>query len=103
MSVNRSYYAMFTSAKALLAMKDLDSSKHSGVISLFNQHLVKLRLFPEEFSKFLQKAKRIRENADYGDFVKIAEEDAKDQLEHARKFVAEAKRTLLKMIENAQE
>lgn len=103
MSVNRSYYAMFTSAKALLAMKDLDSSKHSGVISLFNQHLVKLRLFPEEFSKFLQKAKRIREDADYGDFVKITQEDAENQIDHARKFVAEAERTLLKMTKEAME
>jgi len=103
LAVNRSYYAMFTSARALLAMKNLDSSKHSGVISLFNQHLVKLRLFPEEFSKFLQKAKRIRENADYGDFVKITEEDAVEQIDCARKFVAEAKRTLLKMIKDAQE
>ena len=36
-SVNRSYYAMFTVARALLALKEKDSSKHSGVISLFNQ------------------------------------------------------------------
>jgi len=103
MSVNRSYYAMFTSAKALLAMKDLDSSKHSGVISLFNQHLVKLRLFPEEFSKFLQKAKRIRENADYGDFVKITEEDAVEQIDHAQKFLEESEKTLLKMMQGAKE
>ena len=46
LAVNRSYYAMFTSARALLALKELDSSKHSGVILLFNQHLVKAGLFP---------------------------------------------------------
>ncbi|MFN3466456.1 MAG: HEPN domain-containing protein [Candidatus Brocadiales bacterium] len=40
-SVTRSYYAMFTAARALLATKGLDSAKHSGVISLFNQHFVK--------------------------------------------------------------
>ncbi|MBU1599651.1 HEPN domain-containing protein [bacterium] len=34
-------YAIFSAARALLATKDLDSSKHSGVISLFNQHFVK--------------------------------------------------------------
>ncbi len=103
LAVNRSYYAMFTSARALLALKELDSSKHSGVISLFNQHLVKLRLFPEEFSKFLQKAKRIRENADYGDFVKITEEDAVEQIDCARKFVEEAEKTLLEMMKGAEE
>ena len=33
-SLSRSYYAMFSAARALLATKELDSSKHSGVISL---------------------------------------------------------------------
>jgi len=94
MSVNRSYYAMFTSARALLALKELDSSKHSGVISLFNQHIVKAGLFPKEFGKFLSKAKDIREDADYGDFVKITEEDAENQLDNAKNFVEEAAKTL---------
>ena len=40
-SVSRSYYAIFTAARALLVTKGLDSSKHSGVIALFNQHFVK--------------------------------------------------------------
>ena len=40
-SVSRSYYATFTAARALLAVKQLDSAKHSGVIALFNQHFVK--------------------------------------------------------------
>jgi uncharacterized protein (UPF0332 family) len=40
-SFARSYYAMFTAARALLATKHLDSSKHTGVVSLFNQHFVK--------------------------------------------------------------
>ncbi|MFQ6083464.1 MAG: HEPN domain-containing protein [Candidatus Aminicenantia bacterium] len=48
LSVNRSYYAMFTSVRALLALKELDSSKHSGVIALFNQYIIKTGLFPKE-------------------------------------------------------
>jgi len=57
LSVNRSYYAMFTTARGLLALKELDSSKHSGVIALFNQHIIKMGLFPKDLSKFLSKAK----------------------------------------------
>ena len=83
LSVNRSYYAMFTSARALLGMKELDSSKHSGVIALFNQHIIKAGIFPKELSKFLPKAKDMREDADYGDFIEITEEDAQTQLENA--------------------
>ena len=36
-SINRSYYAIFTSARGLLAFYGFDSKKHSGIISLFNQ------------------------------------------------------------------
>jgi len=102
LTVNRSYYAMFTAARALLALKELDSSKHSGVISLFNQYIVKAELFSKEFSKFLSKAKDIREDADYGDFVKITQEDAENQLDHARKFIAEAEKSLMKLIKGGE-
>jgi len=94
---------MSTSARALLALKELDSSKHSGVISLFNQHIIKAGLFPKEFGRFLSQAKDIREDANYGDFVKITQEEAKNHLDHARKFVAKAEKTLLKMMEQAEE
>jgi len=103
MSVNRNYYAMFTSARAILALKELDSSKHSGVIVLFSQHIIKPGLFPKELSKFLRKAKRIREDADYGDFVEITKKDAQMQLEHAKEFVEEAENSLQEMIKDAKE
>ena len=103
MSVNRSYYAMFTSARAILALKELDSSKHSGVIALFSQHIIKPGLFPKELSKFLRKAKRIREDVDYGDFVEITKKDAQMQLEHAKEFLEEAENSLQEMIKDAKE
>jgi len=98
LSINRSYYTMFTAARAILALKEVDSSKHSGVISLFNQHIVKGGLFTKEVSKFLPKAKDIREHADYGDFVEITEEDAQIQIRRATQFVEEAEKTTQDMI-----
>ena len=49
----------------------------------------------------MDKAKDIREDADYGDFVKITQEDARNQIDNAEKFVAEADIALLRIIENA--
>jgi len=98
LSVNRSYYAMFAAARAILALKEIDSSKHSGVIALFNQHIVKAELFPKETSKFLPKAKDIREDADYGDFVEITEEDAQTHIRRAIRFVKDAEKTIQDMI-----
>lgn len=99
LSINRSYYAMFTAARALLALEEKDSSKHTGVISLFNQWIVKPGNFSREISRFLGKGKLLREDADYGDFVKITEDDAQIQLERAIKFFEEAKKRLGEMIE----
>lgn len=102
LSINRSYYAMFTAARAILALKEMDSSKHSGVISLFNQHIVKGGLFPKEVSKFLPKAKDIREHADYGDFVEITKDDAQIQIRRATQFVEEAEKTTQDIIRGYQ-
>ena len=41
---NRLYYACFYAVSALLAKYGLSSSKHSGIKSLFNQHIIKKKL-----------------------------------------------------------
>jgi len=67
-SVNRFYYAIFQSIRAILATKELDSSKHSGVLSLFNLHFVKPGLLSKNTSKIATKVFSERTNADYDDF-----------------------------------
>jgi len=86
-SVSRSYYAIFTAARALLATKRLDSSKHSGVIALFNQHFVKAGKIPKSASKWLERAKLYREQADYGDFFIVSDQEAKAQIQCAKEFI----------------
>ena len=80
----------------------MDSKKHSGVIALFNQYIIKAGFFPKELSKYLPKAKDIREDSDYGDFVEITEEDAKTQMKRAKKFVEEAEKTVQKIIKESE-
>ena len=40
-SIGRSYYAMFTAVRALLAMGGQDFSKHSGVIAYLQKEYIK--------------------------------------------------------------
>lgn len=40
-SIGRSYYAMFTAVRALLAKDGIDYSKHAGVISYFRRNISK--------------------------------------------------------------
>ena len=88
-SVSRSYYAIFTAARALLATKRLDSSKHSGVIALFNQHFVKSGNVCKSASKWIERAKLYREQADYGDFYIVSVHEAEAQIQSAREFIEE--------------
>jgi len=96
-SVSRSYYAMFSAARALLATKGLDSAKHSGVIALFNQHFVKEEIVVKDCGKMLSEAKRIRERSNYGDFTVITKEQAEEQVSQAEEFLTEIEKTLNKL------
>jgi len=73
-SLSRSYYAIFTAARALLALKQLDSKKHSGVISLFNQHYVKTGIVDRAMGKELNKARLRRGSSDYVDFYLVVKD-----------------------------
>jgi len=96
-SISRSYYAMFTAARALLATKHLDSSKHTGVVSLFNQHFVKKRIVTSDLGRMLMKGKDLRQDGDYKDFVETSKEEAQEQYNDAEKFIEEIEGTLARL------
>lgn len=85
-SVGRSYYAMFTSVRALLAIDGVDYSKHAGVIAYYQKNYIKTEVFDKKFSKYLSQAFQIRNNTDYGDFFIVSEADAMEQYEKAVEF-----------------
>ncbi len=87
-SVNRSYYAIFHALRALTALDQFDSGKHSGIIAYVNQHYVKAGVFDKSFSKLIDSAYRLREKADYEDFYIVAIEDARKQIEKAETVIA---------------
>lgn len=86
-SISRSYYAMFTVVRALLATDGVDYSKHAGVISYFQKEYIKTGVFDKKYSKYLSQAFQIRNNTDYSDFFVVSQEDAKNQYENAAVFI----------------
>lgn len=64
-AVSRSYYAILNSAKAVLLTLGLSFSSHSGVLSAFNEHLVKTGKVDKGLNKIFQAAFKDREEADY--------------------------------------
>ena len=85
-SINRSYYAMFTIIRALLAEEDIDFSKHSAVIGYFRREYIKTGVFDKKFSDYIGKAFIRRNDCDYRDFVFISREEAETQYLHAVEF-----------------
>ena len=65
-AVNRFYYACFYSVEALLRVRGLSSSKHTGIRSLFNQHLVKPGIVPTEYGQFYSLIFKRRHEKDIG-------------------------------------
>ncbi|MBC8384081.1 MAG: HEPN domain-containing protein [Candidatus Cloacimonetes bacterium] len=86
-SINRSYYAMFHAARALLALDKFDSSKHSGIISYFNRYYIKTGKIDKIYSSMLMNAFNVRQNCDYDDFYIISKNDCEIQLNNADKFI----------------
>lgn len=88
-SIGRSYYAMFTSVRAILALDGQDFSKHAGVISYFQKNYIKTGVFDVKYSKYLSQAFQIRNNTDYADFFIVSVTDAREQYERALDFYNE--------------
>ncbi len=86
-TINRSYYAMFYALLALLATKQLGTSKHSGALSLFDREFVKTGLFPRNLSRSLRLAFNQRQSHDYGEMVEMDRVTAEQILADARVFV----------------
>ena len=76
-AVNRFYYASFYAARALLATKKLDASKHSGIIALFHEHFVRTGLVNPATAKALSRSFEQRQDTDYEDFVMVKTEEVK--------------------------
>lgn len=88
--VNRSYYAIFYATLALISTlkEEIDTSKHKGVIAVFNREFIKTGIFPKEMSKFLRQAFDARLEGDYREVPKINEQIARENLLAADEFVS---------------
>ena len=93
-SINRSYYAVFHAASALLATRRMASSKHKDVIDLFEREFVTTGLVPSAVSRILRRNSEMRLKADYGETQVFTTDDAKTALTDARAFVETAREVL---------
>ena len=86
-SVGRSYYSIFSSMRAVLAIRQVDFSKHAGVISYFQKEYIKTNIFDKKYSKYIQQAFQIRNGCDYDDFFIVSRQDAEEQYQRAEEIL----------------
>lgn len=93
-SIGRSYYAIFSSLRAVLAIEEKDFSKHSAVIVYFQKEYIKTGKFHIKYSKYIQQAFQIRNSCDYDDFYIVSKEEAEEQYNRAEELLKEVKKFL---------
>jgi len=88
-TVNRTYYAMFEAASAMLASLGLEFESHQAVISKFGELLAKTRKVEPRLGHHLKVAFDLREDADYALDARadIPHHIAEAELGKAREFV----------------
>lgn len=93
-SVNRAYYAMFYAVQALVAKHGATVSKHGGAIAFFDREIVKPERVGCNFSKWLHWLFDLRQDADYGTGNTPTEQQAKEGIEAAGRFVDEIRQRI---------
>ena len=98
--INRSYYAMFYAVLALFISAGINpkTSKHSGIITLFDKEFVHAGKFDSRFSKMLHRMFDARQESDYKELVESSIDDAAESIETAAEFI----KTIKSFIEKAK-
>ena len=91
--VNRSYYAMFYAVLALFIHSNTPhkTSKHSGIIGVFNKEFIHSGKLDARFAKMFYELFDERMELDYRDFAQVSEEDAWNAVSSAQEFVSAIK------------
>jgi uncharacterized protein (UPF0332 family) len=85
--VNRCYYAMFYAALALLQTIGKGSSKHTGILSLFDSEFILTGILPRQLSKDFHRAFKLRQTSDYEIVGPLDDQAISEIRREAREFI----------------
>lgn len=94
--INRAYYSMFYGVLSLFLRTDINlkTSKHVGVISIFDKEFVHTGKIDKHYSKILHKIFEARQEGDYKELVELSFEDAIEFVKLAEDFLEEIKKNI---------
>jgi uncharacterized protein len=85
--VNRLYYACFYAVSALLLTKGLTATRHSGLRTLFHQHVIRAGLLPLVQGQLYDRLFDQRQQSDYADLVHFDVHEVRSWCGEAQAFV----------------
>lgn len=86
-AASRAYYAAFYAATAILLDKELEFSKHSGVIASIHQRFIKTGCLPKRYGKDLNWLFELRGVGDYGATTHVSRRNAEEAIRIAKDFL----------------
>jgi|Deesub1362A_J573_1020465.scaffolds.fasta_scaffold26120_2 uncharacterized protein (UPF0332 family) len=89
-AVNRFYYVALNAARALLILKGVDPTTHSGIKTMLSMHFVREGLLEKDTVEDFKALLLRRTDVDYGDFEEVDKEKAEDSLLRAERFLKKA-------------
>jgi uncharacterized protein (UPF0332 family) len=94
--VNRAYYAMLYAVLALFIRTGIQSrtSRHSGVIGIFDAEFIKTGKLPKEISRTIHRAFDDRQEYDYKDYSHVDSPEAEEMIASAESFILRIKNLL---------
>ncbi|MEW6556826.1 MAG: HEPN domain-containing protein [Elusimicrobiota bacterium] len=95
-AISRAYYAMHDVTLAILLTKNITPKTHSGILKMFNFHFIKTKKIEYKYYKLLANAYDMRENGDYEVFYEATEEETRQLIDNAAKFIEKIKEILAK-------
>lgn len=97
-AVQRTYYAVYYSAEAILLLKGLSFSSHKSSIGSFNKEFVHTGLVDKRYSSILKELFETRQTGDYGNFVGFQTEEVENNLNMAKEFIEAINKLTLKIL-----
>lgn len=94
-SVSRAYYAILHAAKAVLQAQDVSAESHAAVKRLFGLHVVQAGLVETEWGTYLGESSEARLTAYYDVETQLSKEDADEETERTKAFLARMRTLLL--------
>ena len=86
-AINRLYYAAYYAVTALLIHSSFRATTHNGTKSLFSEHFIKTKVFPQEIGKLYSQLFAWRQKGDYTDLFDFGEEEVTPYFDPVQKLI----------------